>query len=610
MTDGSPADTTLLKDINGGTAESVPGKAYGVNGKVVFATAGTAGLWAFPDDAAGAAPQRLSVGEGGPLIGIAANLTPAGDRLYFTATVTGVTGTPLCVTDGSPAGTRIVNALSGITNPSNFYAIGARLYFTGGSFNAGTLYTSDGTDAGTIPLAGGGVLTFSPAGATLDSRGFVAFQDKLYFAARQSTGTMQLWKSDGTPSGTTPVTNFTFDPGNDSVSWLTPLGDRLYFLAGQGNLYQTDGTPEGTSVLPAAGTTTRLEIVGDRLLLAQSPGITRFTPGDPAPTPLLDWNFEGKTAVRIGKLFYFQATRSSDGPLWRTDGTPEGTVMLTQIGFGPTDLTAVGDALYFINTDLAAGKELWTSDGTPAGTYLVADIIPGRDTSSPSNLSQANGTLYFSANDGIHGRELWRAIDDVAPAAVSTRFDYSAHPPAITVTFNKNVAGTLSLADWKLTDRATGQDVSGLLGSMSFDPNFDTATLVLPPALSDGDYRLTLPAAAVADRAGNPSTAELAFDFFQLAADINHDRAVDFADLVILAQNYNTTGKTWSTGDLTGDGAVDFSDLVLLAQRYNTSLSPPPPAAPAIPTNAPTRAFSTASQVPPPPRARRPAVPR
>ena len=41
------------------------------------------------------------------------------------------------------------------------------------------------------------------------------------------------------------------------------------------------------------------------------------------------------------------------------------------------------------------------------------------------------------------------------------------------------------------------------------------------------------------------------------------------------AQNYNSYGKGVATGDFNFDGVVDFSDLVLLAQRYNTALPPP-----------------------------------
>jgi fibronectin-binding autotransporter adhesin len=56
--------------------------------------------------------------------------------------------------------------------------------------------------------------------------------------------------------------------------------------------------------------------------------------------------------------------------------------------------------------------------------------------------------------------------------------------------------------------------------------------------------------------------------------DANLDGAVDFNDLVTLAQHYDlTTGQTWSTGDFNGTGGVDFNDLVVLAQSYNQTTS-------------------------------------
>jgi hypothetical protein len=43
---------------------------------------------------------------------------------------------------------------------------------------------------------------------------------------------------------------------------------------------------------------------------------------------------------------------------------------------------------------------------------------------------------------------------------------------------------------------------------------------------------------------------------------------------VQLAQNYNITdgSRRWFTGDFTYDGNADFADLVKLAQNYNTAL--------------------------------------
>src|SRR5205823_901625 len=61
---------------------------------------------------------------------------------------------------------------------------------------------------------------------------------------------------------------------------------------------------------------------------------------------------------------------------------------------------------------------------------------------------------------------------------------------------------------------------------------------------------------------------------YTLAGDANLDGAVDFNDLVKLAQNYNISdgSRTWIGGDFTYDGNTDFNDLVKLAQNYNTAL--------------------------------------
>lgn len=51
--------------------------------------------------------------------------------------------------------------------------------------------------------------------------------------------------------------------------------------------------------------------------------------------------------------------------------------------------------------------------------------------------------------------------------------------------------------------------------------------------------------------------------------DANGDGSVNFADLLILAQNYGSTNAvTWQSGDFDGDGTVGFDDLLVLAQSY------------------------------------------
>jgi hypothetical protein len=85
---------------------------------------------------------------------------------------------------------------------------------------------------------------------------------------------------------------------------------------------------------------------------------------------------------------------------------------------------------------------------------------------------------------------------------------------------------------------------------------------------------------------------------YTLAGDATLNGAVDFNDLVTLAQNYNSSvtsasGSGWVRGDSTYDGVVDFNDLVKLAQNYNTAIPAEPiPGAPASFDDDLARAFA------------------
>jgi hypothetical protein len=80
---------------------------------------------------------------------------------------------------------------------------------------------------------------------------------------------------------------------------------------------------------------------------------------------------------------------------------------------------------------------------------------------------------------------------------------------------------------------------------------------------------------------GIPVDAQATLVRLTFKGDANLDGTVAFADLVLLAQNYDSaydpTGpggpRIWSQGDFTYDGKVDFSDLVPLAQNYNLALT-------------------------------------
>src|SRR5205085_2313751 len=131
----------------------------------------------------------------------------------------------------------------------------------------------------------------------------------------------------------------------------------------------------------------------------------------------------------VGGTLFFVADDGLNGrELWKSDGTAVGTVLVKDINPGsaygfpstssPSSLTAVGGTLFFAANDGTNGKELWKSDGTPAGTVLVKDINPGSADSYPNGLTAVGGTLYFAADDGVHAQELWSSDGAAAGTAL------------------------------------------------------------------------------------------------------------------------------------------------------------------------------------------------
>jgi hypothetical protein len=97
-----------------------------------------------------------------------------------------------------------------------------------------------------------------------------------------------------------------------------------------------------------------------------------------------------------------------------------------------------------------------------------------------------------------------------------------------------------------------------------------TVVVQLPLDLPNGSYQLAAQSTSITDLAGNALANSVSMNFNRVRADVTGDDRVNFADLLILAQNYNQFGRTRSQGDLNYDGSVDFADLLILAQDYGS----------------------------------------
>jgi ELWxxDGT repeat protein len=324
--------------------------------------------------------------------------TPFGDKLLFVLDPEGYPPTTngwlwdFWTTDGSPQSTREVfqmrfGGTPGRPTPAGGYALFVAQKAVS-PFSI-TLFRTDGTEAGTQPILevydADSRLYLGPEVARIGGRTFFlaeGLERRLGF---------ELWVTDGTAAGTTPVIS---DPNASrprQLHSLTVFEDALYFTANTGNpaqprgIWRSDGTAAGTRLLKAFGSQPQ-DVNGNTLL-------PTFTPA--------------------GDRLFFRLDDGVHGTeLWRTDGTPEGTALVRDIAPGPKDgsitsLAAAGGKVYFSATDGEHGLELWESDGTAAGTRLVQDIAPGTASSNPEQLVATGDKLFFTADDGAHGRELW-----------------------------------------------------------------------------------------------------------------------------------------------------------------------------------------------------------
>ncbi len=415
----------------------------------------------------------------GQLVPGTAVFVPLGGELYF-ASWDLTEGLELRATDGTAAGTRTVRDICpgscGGFKWVELVESGGVLYFgaTGDEAQASELWRSDGTRAGTrrVALPGGPPIVSAPESLTPAPGG-------VYFVGRSVTHGPELWWSDGTAAGTHLVVDLlpgnpsSSDSGPSHLTWLPGVG--LVFAADDGvhghELWITQGSAATTTMLadirpgadsalpwlqPYPGAWGTPVLAGSRVYLGANDGVHGHelwaTDGSPAGTVMVsdlvsgagDSNPSAFFAFGDDLLFGAQGT-SFQRTLWRTDGTAAGTVPLGDAAHGTAELMPrgfgiLGGVVYFAAYQTATGSELWRTDGTLDGTQLAVEIRPGAASGIDAfrGFTAADGRLWFPGNDGTHGTEWWQSdgsaagtfmVADLAPGAAAGVDPFSVPMP-------------------------------------------------------------------------------------------------------------------------------------------------------------------------------------
>lgn len=169
------------------------------------------------------------------------------------------------------------------------------------------------------------------------------------------------------------------------------------------------------NTVPVGSTITGMVVSGTTAYYVYNSQLWRTNGTEAGTTTVTNTATSITNLTMVGNRLFFSGSSTSTGvELWAADAAGTTTAQVMDINSGvanssPTSLTALGSTVYFAATSSTSGTELWKSDGTSAGTVLVKDINAGTLNASPTGLTVMNGLLYFAATDATNGTELWRS---------------------------------------------------------------------------------------------------------------------------------------------------------------------------------------------------------
>jgi hypothetical protein len=212
--------------------------------------------------------------------------------------------------------------------------------------------------------------------------------------------------------------------------------------------------------------------------------------------------------------------------------------------------------------------------------YDLPGITPPTYPSLPPGGGMAiSGNKLFAS----FGNDLFNAATPVQLMQISTLGSGSTTLLWGEYTVPNRVKGIRIAQGGQLFDGQFGSlTIGGILGDFDNDGALDADDIDLMHAAAEGPVT----AATMKFDLNNDGNIERSPGAIASDADIwvtvlkdtgygdaNFDKTVGFADLVLLAQHYNLTPRSWSQGNFDDVAGVGFGDLVLLAQNYNLSFT-------------------------------------
>jgi ELWxxDGT repeat protein len=441
----------------------------------------------------------------------------------------------------------------------------------------------------------------------------------LYFRANNGATGTELWKSDGTSSGTVLVRDIRSGVNSSNPTSLTNVNGTLYFRANDG----TTGNELWRASLnsPPTDITLSATVIAENQFIGTAVGTLSTTDPDTADTFTYtlvsgdgdtnnasftidgatlktadSFNFETQSSYSIRvrttdsgaesfeKQFTITVTDGNDGATQvalsnvvtsllatanTTSAIPLADVSVTDDGLGTNTFSVSGaDAGVFEvvanQLRLKAGTVLnYATQKTYAVTVNVDDTTVGGTPDASVNYTLSlQGFDGITVQNGAVGRSYVRYVTltfGTSQGLAEAVSSIGTATPRIRLLWGG--AGGRVWSPRTLTSSMVS--VSGTQLLFDFGPQGIGGTA--NSAVGDGLYRLRVDLDGSVDSAGK-RLSEVVADFFRLFGDVDGNGLVNQADVTAVTLAQGTTGLTLAA-DLDGDGDVDADDLNNVKKR-------------------------------------------
>jgi len=281
-----------------------------------------------------------------------------------------------------------------------------------------------------------------------DPRFLASIGEATVFTAHDPQLGRELWVTNGTPEGTRPSP--VLCSGDCSSDWavIGIAGDHLYLIQRlpepsffHWNLVLVDTTSEITSSGGGSGYPSSVgplsgyrpaAALGARILFSAQYNLGgqvalffhEDNPDLPGGVSALPFISPGFGLLTVGEnVLLFGYGMNGVPELWRSDGTPAGTMRVSELPAGDIGASIeLDDESMFFVLSRFGGDELWVSDGTASGTRALTSA---GSMTSITQLVAGTEQVYFFAASPTYGQELWRTDGSPDGTVKVTDFAYA-----------------------------------------------------------------------------------------------------------------------------------------------------------------------------------------